>query len=301
MSEALPDYLPKKFRRIHLELTNRCNFSCAFCPDGKMTRKRGTMDVALAFSALDQIADLDLAEKVTFHVMGEPLLHPQFFSILDHARERGISVGLTTNGALLRPDTIQKLADRDLFQIDISLQTPDPESFHATRGGRIAFDAYREGLLDLLAACAARPEPPVFKIRIMTTRFAGRMKEKLGIPDFMGSSALLRRTVLEWTDRIYDRLGLVPVPTKDPAQENREDRHPRLERHRDQPPYLHRDLHPDRLGQRFCRRERGRGESGILFRHEGSFCGALFGRRGTLLYGLRRSDLFGQFAGVVSA
>jgi hypothetical protein len=214
MSEALPDYLPKKFSRIHVELTNRCNFSCVFCPDSRMTRKRGTMDVALAFSTLDQIADLDLAEKVTFHVMGEPLLHPQFFSILDHARERGIAVGLTTNGALLRADTIQQLADRHLFQIDISLQTPDPESFHATRGGRIAFDAYREGLLDLLAACAVRPEPPVFKIRIMTTRFAGRMKEKLGIPDFMGNSALLRRTVLEWTDRIYDRLGLVPVPRK---------------------------------------------------------------------------------------
>jgi MoaA/NifB/PqqE/SkfB family radical SAM enzyme len=212
MSGAVPDYLPSRFQRIHLELTNRCNFSCVFCPDGKMTRKRGTMDVELAFSALDQIADLDLAEKVTFHVMGEPLLHPQFFRILDHAHGRGLSVGLTTNGALLRPETIRQLAERDLFQIDISLQTPDPESFHATRGGRVPFEAYREGLLDLLAACASRPVPPIFKIRIMTTRFAGKMKQKLGIPDFMGSSALLRRTVLEWTDRVYERLGLAPIP-----------------------------------------------------------------------------------------
>ncbi len=212
MSETVPNYLPKKFPRIHLELTNRCNFSCVFCPDGKMTRKREVWMWGWRFPHWIRSRILDLAEKVTFHVMGEPLLHPQFFDILDHARERGISVGLTTNGALLRPDTIQQLANRDLFQIDISLQTPDPESFHATRGSRISFDVYREGLLDLLAACAARPEPPVFKIRIMTTRFAGRMKQKLGIPDFLGSSALLRRTVLEWTDRIYDRLGLVPVP-----------------------------------------------------------------------------------------
>jgi MoaA/NifB/PqqE/SkfB family radical SAM enzyme len=206
--------LPKKFQRIHVELTNRCNFSCVFCPDGRMTRKRGTMDVDVAFSVLDQIADLDLAEKVTFHVMGEPLLHPQFFGILDHAHERGLSVGLTTNGALLRPETIRQLAERDLFQIDISLQTPDAESFQATRGSRVAFGQYREGLLELLAACSARPQPPIFKIRMMTTRFAGKMKTKLGIPDFMGSSALLRQTVLEWTDLVYERLGREPVPRK---------------------------------------------------------------------------------------
>lgn len=212
MNQVLPDYLPKKFQRIHVELTNRCNFSCVFCPDARMTRKRGTMEKALAFSTLDQIADLDLAEKVTFHVMGEPLLHPDFFAILDHAHERGLQIGLTTNGALLRPETIAKLAERDLFQIDISLQTPDAESFQATRGSRVAFDVYREGLLDLLAACSARPQPPIFKIRMMTTRFAGKMKEKLGIPDFMGTSALLRQTVLEWTDLVYERLGLKPVP-----------------------------------------------------------------------------------------
>jgi MoaA/NifB/PqqE/SkfB family radical SAM enzyme len=206
--------LPKKFQRIHVELTNRCNFSCVFCPDGRMTRKRGTMDVDLAFSALDQIADLDLAEKVTFHVMGEPLLHPQFFAILDHAHEKGLSVGLTTNGALLRPETIRQLAERDLFQIDISLQTPDAESFQATRGSRVPFDRYREGLLQLLAACSVRPQPPIFKIRMMTTRFAGKMKKKLGIPDFMGSSAVLRQTVLDWTDLVYERLGLEPVPRK---------------------------------------------------------------------------------------
>ncbi|MBI5250381.1 MAG: radical SAM protein, partial [Desulfomonile tiedjei] len=130
----MPSYLPHKFQRIHVELTNRCNFSCAFCPDGIMTRKRRTMPESLAKSALDQISELGLAEKVTFHVMGEPLLHPKFFDIMDHAASKNLPVGLTTNGALLKPSTIQDLAGRDLHQIDISLQTPDKESFHQTRG-----------------------------------------------------------------------------------------------------------------------------------------------------------------------
>lgn len=166
------------------------------------------MPEALVRSALNQISELDLAEKVTFHVMGEPLLHPNFFELLDYAASIHLPVGLTTNGALLKPDTIQKLADRDLYQIDISLQTPDQESFRATRGTRIDFDKYRANLLDLLAACAARPFPPIFKIRIMSTRFAGKMREQLHIPNFMPDSKTLRRTILEWSALIYERLGL---------------------------------------------------------------------------------------------
>jgi len=178
-----------------------------------MTRKRGTMDEWLAKSALDQIAALDLAEKVTFHVMGEPLLHPKFFQILDYAASLKLKVGLTTNGALLKSDTITRIAERDLHQIDISLQTPDKDSFQATRGTRLDFQQYRKNLLDLLAECHNRPSPPIFKIRIMTTRFAGTLRRKLSIPDFLGSSDALRRTVIDWATLVYERLGLA-IPGK---------------------------------------------------------------------------------------
>jgi MoaA/NifB/PqqE/SkfB family radical SAM enzyme len=212
MTHSVPSYLPSKFQRIHIELTNRCNFSCVFCPTGKMTRPQEFMDPDLACSAIDQIAELDLADKITFHVMGEPLLHPHFFRILLHAKERGVPVGLTTNAALLSEANIRRLAESDLHQIDISLQTPDRESFHLTRGTRIDFDEYRRRLLDLLAAMAQRPAQPIFKIRIMTTRFASGMRKKLGIPNFLGTSEALRRTVIEWTDMIYERLGKTPIP-----------------------------------------------------------------------------------------
>jgi MoaA/NifB/PqqE/SkfB family radical SAM enzyme len=139
--------------------------------------------------------------------MGEPLLHPQFFSILEYARALKLRIGLTTNGALLRPDTLENLAEQDLHQIDISVQTPDEGSFQATRGSKVDFHKYQKGLLDLLAACQARPNPPIFKIRMMTTRFAGKMRSHLGIPDFMGSNEALRQTVLEWTEAVYNRLG----------------------------------------------------------------------------------------------
>ncbi len=173
-----------------------------------MTRPLGFMDGKLAFSALDQIAEADLADKVTFHVMGEPLLHPQFFEIVDHAKEIGVKVGLTTNGALLTPKMIERLAARELHQIDISLQTPDAESFRATRGTNMDFEKYTRGVLDLLAACRQTENPPIFKIRVMTTAFAKGMRSQLGIPPFLASSRALRETIFEWTRMIYDRLSI---------------------------------------------------------------------------------------------
>jgi MoaA/NifB/PqqE/SkfB family radical SAM enzyme len=166
------------------------------------------MPKSLATLTLDQIAELDIAEKVTFHVMGEPLLHRDFFEILDHASARGLNVGLTTNGGLLRPKTIDALARRDLRQIDISLQSPDEASFHATRGAKADFYKYRENLLDLIEACWQRETHPIFKIRIMVTRFSSKMRSKLGIPDFLGSNAQLHSILTEWTELIYDRINL---------------------------------------------------------------------------------------------
>ena len=44
-----------KFKRIHIELTNQCNFSCEFCPDHLITRPRGTMDLGTIRRLLKEI------------------------------------------------------------------------------------------------------------------------------------------------------------------------------------------------------------------------------------------------------
>jgi len=166
------------------------------------------MDPALAKCALNQIAKLDIAEKVTFHVMGEPLLHPHFFEILDHAESLSLPVGLTTNGGLLTRSIVARLAEKNLYQIDISLQTPDQASFEATRGGNVDFSRYRNSMLDLLEACSRKTNPPIFKFRIMITRHARTLLNRLQIPDFMSNSESLRKTIFEWTTIIYERLGI---------------------------------------------------------------------------------------------
>jgi MoaA/NifB/PqqE/SkfB family radical SAM enzyme len=50
-----------------------------------------------------------MAEKITFHVMGEPFMHPRFFEILDYAARLGVNTGNTTNGTYLDEEQPIKL------------------------------------------------------------------------------------------------------------------------------------------------------------------------------------------------
>src|SRR5208282_3841624 len=112
-------------KRVHIELTNVCDFNCIFCPKSEMKRPYGYMDTGLARRIITELKARGICEKITFHVMGEPTLHKDFFAILDHAEAEGMKAGLTTNGGGLGGDTGRRLLDYALHQLDISLQTPD--------------------------------------------------------------------------------------------------------------------------------------------------------------------------------
>ena len=68
--------MPFRLDRLHIEVTNVCNFKCEFCPDAIMERKRGHMDLALLEKILDQVAVHRLARIITFHLMGRPGVAP---------------------------------------------------------------------------------------------------------------------------------------------------------------------------------------------------------------------------------
>ena len=91
MSARFVGHVELPLQRVHLELTNVCQFNCVFCPKSEMTRSPGFMDTDPAKRLISDIRRHDICEKITFHVMGEPMLHPDFFDILDHARDEADS------------------------------------------------------------------------------------------------------------------------------------------------------------------------------------------------------------------
>ena len=117
------------FKRIYVEITNVCNLSCVFCP-GTERAKRFLSPAEFRL----------MAEKLRghtrylyFHVMGEPLLHPQLPELLAIAHELGFRVCVTTNGTLLAEKTAALLSAPALHKVSVSLH-----SFEGNEGGDMA-------------------------------------------------------------------------------------------------------------------------------------------------------------------
>ena len=108
-----------KFKKIYLEITNNCNLSCSFCIKNKRPSQNITIEnFNIILSKLKPHTDY-----LYFHVLGEPLMHPQINELIDIATGQGFSINLTTNGYLL-----SKIKNNNnLRQINISLHSYHPK------------------------------------------------------------------------------------------------------------------------------------------------------------------------------
>lgn len=202
-------YIEIPLQRVHVELTNICDFNCVFCPKSEMKRKYGYMDTSLAKYIISELRENNICEKITFHVMGEPTLHPEFFNILSYAINTGINVGLTTNGGGLSGEIGKKLLNYTLHQIDISLQTPNEKSFVLRRAASLAFEKYLDGILDFFYSYNSRHKNTIFKFRFLNTRFRKRdIEKKTGPMHVISSTEELRSTFEYWAGRIYEMLDI---------------------------------------------------------------------------------------------
>lgn len=108
----------KKFKRVYIEITNVCNLNCSFCP--KHSRQPKFM-TAQEFSVVaKQISPL--TNIVCLHLMGEPLLNPNFEEILKICKNLGLTVYLTTNGTLIK-NNLEVLIKYPCKRISVSVHS----------------------------------------------------------------------------------------------------------------------------------------------------------------------------------
>ena len=103
--------------KAFLEITNACNLSCSFCHGTK--RPIRYITVPEFTHAAKELRSF--AEYLYFHLMGEPLLHPELSAFLSIANDLGFRVILTTNGTLLAKMTDILLQAPALHKVSISL------------------------------------------------------------------------------------------------------------------------------------------------------------------------------------
>lgn len=134
-------------KKAYIEITNRCNLRCSFCPGTK--RAPRTMTPAEFNLVLERLTGQ--VEYVYLHVMGEPLSHPQLAELLALAAARERKVCITTNGTLLARQTETLLAARTLHKVSVSLH-----SFEGNDGTPERERQYLEEVWSFAARAAAQ-------------------------------------------------------------------------------------------------------------------------------------------------
>jgi radical SAM protein with 4Fe4S-binding SPASM domain len=129
----------RRIQSIYLHLTNKCNLSCSYCYRNSSPRISISRFGDEFNGFLD--ASRELCEpntKLTFSG-GEPMIHPDFWSVAEHAKAIGFTNYLLTNGTFVTAVNAPMLAD--LFKyIKISLDGAS-EATHAKTRGEGNFDA----------------------------------------------------------------------------------------------------------------------------------------------------------------
>ena len=106
-------------RKAYVEISNICNLHCSFCPG---TRRAPRIMQGEEFRLLAEKLR-GHTEYLYFHLMGEPLLHPQLSSLLQIAQELGFRVIITTNATLLRERGGTLLSSKAVHKVNLSLQS----------------------------------------------------------------------------------------------------------------------------------------------------------------------------------
>jgi organic radical activating enzyme len=109
----------KRFQKVYIEISNVCNLQCEFCPE--VIRDKKFMDEELFSKIIQGVKPL--TESVCFHLMGEPMVHPQFGNYIQICEEAGLPVNITSNGVLLNEAREAFLLNPIVRQVNFSVHS----------------------------------------------------------------------------------------------------------------------------------------------------------------------------------
>lgn len=106
----------------------------------------------LACQALDQIAQHRIGQNIYLNYLGEPLLYPHLFELVQYAHSLNLTTHTITNGSLLDSRRIEQIRNSALSDIKISYETPDAETFKLRGTRHHTHQQILQNLLNLIHA-----------------------------------------------------------------------------------------------------------------------------------------------------
>jgi radical SAM protein with 4Fe4S-binding SPASM domain len=122
---------------IQIEPVGQCNLRCQMCPvqfrrDGPAGGGIACMDYAVFTGLIDQFVG---ARELHLQGLGEPMMHPRLFDMVEYATGKGIRVTMTSNMTLLSPRRAERCVTSGLAGLCISVDSASPEIYERIRVG----------------------------------------------------------------------------------------------------------------------------------------------------------------------
>ncbi|MBU7028525.1 MAG: radical SAM protein [Theionarchaea archaeon] len=113
--------------RAQIEITNLCNLSCLHCFNDSGKPHPNELTTQEILSVIDTLSSMGV-DNITL-TGGEPLMHPDLFTIIEHARKAPMSVTIFTNGTMITEEHVEQFKQLKVRGFDISIDSVD-EKIH---------------------------------------------------------------------------------------------------------------------------------------------------------------------------
>jgi radical SAM protein with 4Fe4S-binding SPASM domain len=120
---------------ISWNVTLKCNLKCSHCYiNAKDTRLADELSTEAAKMLIHQITEV--SRPLLILSGGEPLLRDDIYEIIRYAADRGLKVGMGSNGILINDEVARKLKDAGMWTVAISLDSSIAERHDRFRGAK---------------------------------------------------------------------------------------------------------------------------------------------------------------------
>lgn len=135
-----------ELRLVFWETTAGCNLECVHCRRLDVAREMMQSDLTTAEATrlVDQIAEV--GDPILILSGGEPLIRPDILDIARHARTRGLTVSLATNGTLVTSRLARAIRAAGIARVAVSLDGARAETHDQFRRQLGSFHRALEGI-----------------------------------------------------------------------------------------------------------------------------------------------------------
>lgn len=125
---------------VHIDLTNRCNFSCIACwcrspllGDKAMAgwERKLSLPLDIIKGIFDDLSEMGGIRQVKLVGGGEPFMHPDIFKIIEYVKDkdRNIEIDINTNFSLVDEKVAEKLLELGVELLTVSIWAGTPKVY----------------------------------------------------------------------------------------------------------------------------------------------------------------------------